>query len=853
MPQRIGRFEVRAVLGAGGMGTVFRAWDPQLEREVALKVPRQHILASSQQIERFLREARASARLRHPHIVPVYDAGFDGQHHYIAAAFIAGRSLAETLSEGRLECRRAAELVRGLAEALAHAHGQGIVHRDVKPANILLDEHHKPYLTDFGLALQQDASRRLTQLGAVLGTPAYMSPEQAGGLPGDVGPACDQYSLGAVLYELLTGQAPFSGPPQMVVLQVLQVAPPAPRQVNPAVPAALEAICLKAMARRPEQRYPTCQELADALGKWLVEAAAGAGQAKQATAQLPIQSARPPSGGMRKVKATGQPRRGTGPAPKQLKPRPGGNRWALAAAVAVLGLSTLALVLLLPNWLSSPRMDRPESTQTNLASSSEKEKRENPQTPPAPSPKEEKPKSTEVSPPKDPPGEKTSNKDDKPAKKVGQTRRIERWGDFFDRDGDCTVRTDQEGVTITVPGKPHVLGPGMGNTPRVLREVSGDFTATVLAVGPFQPGTIEDSTLRPDWTAMHIAGLVLWVNDSTFVRVQCGVRYVVKKARAEPFAEFMPTVNGSLVQSTDVVLDDAPPLLKLERRGDHVFGAWKQGNGNWTSQASVQIPGLPEKTRVGLFAISTSRRELKARLEGFQVKAGPAEKPGLPPPPPRKPGPQIQGWGEFFDPDGDCKYRLQGGKLMITVPGKGHDLMAEVGRMNAPAVMRNVSGDFIVTVTASGPLHPGPLSSLRDRPPYQAAGLFLYVGHDTYIRLERASMFQGGKDDRRASFHVRGGGQLLHLKAIALNDQPATLRLSRRAGRVWGDVSLDGAAWTSLGSAVVALPDRVAIGVAAVNTSMAPLHAWLEAFQITSLPAGEAGKGPGPPGPGPNP
>ena len=269
LPARIGRFVIKEKLGAGAFGAVYRAHDPQLGREVALKVPHPGALSEPRLVERFLREGRAAAGLHHPHIVPVFDAGQDGPHHYLAAAFIPGRSLAHEVAAGPLEFRRAAELVRQLAEAVAYAHGQGIVHRDIKPANVLLDEQGETHLADFGLAHRADEGGELTREGAVMGTPAYMAPEQAEGQKGKPLPASDQYSLGAVLYELLTGEAPFSGPPAIVLYNVIHQEPEPPRKLNPDTPPELEAVCLKAMAKRPEQRYTDCGELADDLRHWL--------------------------------------------------------------------------------------------------------------------------------------------------------------------------------------------------------------------------------------------------------------------------------------------------------------------------------------------------------------------------------------------------------------------------------------------------------------------------------------------------------------------------------------------------------------------------------------------------------
>lgn len=271
-PKRLGRFELLKLLGQGGCGKVFKARDPQLDRTVALKVPLKEVLQSDEERERFLREARAAAAIQHPNICPVYEVCQEGPQHYIVMAFIEGKSLAEVLKERKtpMPAKQAALLVRKLALTLAVAHERGVIHRDLKPANIMVDrERQDLIIMDFGLArriTQGDA--RLTADGAVMGTPAYMPPEQAAGKIDALGPACDIYALGVILYELITGRLPFEGPAMAVLSQVLTQPPPAPSSVRGGVDPALEKICLRAMAKEPGQRYPSMKALAEALGDY---------------------------------------------------------------------------------------------------------------------------------------------------------------------------------------------------------------------------------------------------------------------------------------------------------------------------------------------------------------------------------------------------------------------------------------------------------------------------------------------------------------------------------------------------------------------------------------------------------
>ena len=266
---QIAHFQLEEKLGAGGMGEVWRAWDSRLKRTVAIKIPRNCNL-DERGLERFLHEGRAVARLKHPHIVPVYEVGRDGRLAYIVSDYIAGQSLQQRLDGQIVQPLQAAELCRQLAEALHHAHQQGVIHRDLKPANVLLSADGAPHVVDFGIAKWMDDAQQATLDGHAVGTPAYMSPEQARGDSAHVDLRADVYALGAVLYRMLTGKLPIeAATPEALMRAVVDEVPAPPRSIRREIPRDLETICLKAIEKEPARRYSTAAEMAADLGRFM--------------------------------------------------------------------------------------------------------------------------------------------------------------------------------------------------------------------------------------------------------------------------------------------------------------------------------------------------------------------------------------------------------------------------------------------------------------------------------------------------------------------------------------------------------------------------------------------------------
>jgi serine/threonine-protein kinase len=270
LPESFGDYEVIDEVGRGGMGVVYRARQESLDRTVALKVLLKGEMASSSDVARFRIEAESAAQLDHPNIVSVYEVGEQESRPYFTMRFVEGETLSKRLQMGPLSSREAAELLLPICRGIQYAHERGVLHRDLKPSNIIIDSEGTPYVTDFGLARRLESDVNLTHSGAILGTPGYMSPEQAAGTRGTVGPTSDIYGLGAVLYHSLTGRPPFSAPtPVDTVLAVLEQDPVPLRLLNPKVDADLEMVVMKCLQKPQDLRFQTAADLADDLQAYL--------------------------------------------------------------------------------------------------------------------------------------------------------------------------------------------------------------------------------------------------------------------------------------------------------------------------------------------------------------------------------------------------------------------------------------------------------------------------------------------------------------------------------------------------------------------------------------------------------
>jgi serine/threonine protein kinase len=352
-----GRYRIVRTLGQGGMGSVYLAHDSQLDRQVALKVPHLSDRDGPEVLERFYREARAAAALDHPNLCPVFDVGQVDGSPYLTMAYVEGRPLSMLIGrQTDWPQRQVAAVVRKLANALQEAHDRGVVHRDLKPANILVSRRKELVVVDFGLARRDGAGdARLTRSGVILGTPAYMAPEQVAGEMDAVGPCSDIYALGVILYELLAGRPPFEGPVALVLGQVMVAEPEPPSRTRPDVDPRLESACLKALAKKPADRFGSMTDFAAAMTEYLRGGdSSGTSRVEMPTPDVTV--APQPTGGeslvghfferlisrKSEVSLAGSPEAKPSAVPPPTRPR---RRWPVAAGAAALLCLLLGVIL----------------------------------------------------------------------------------------------------------------------------------------------------------------------------------------------------------------------------------------------------------------------------------------------------------------------------------------------------------------------------------------------------------------------------------------------------------------------------------------------------------------------------
>ncbi len=292
--KQLGPYQIVAPLGEGGMAAVFRAYQPGMERYVALKVLPRQLAEDPEFSARFQREARLLAQLQHPHILPVFDFGQAEGYSFIVMPFVPSGTLTDSMQGQPLPLPRVRQVISQVGDALNYAHGRGLVHRDVKPSNVLMDESGNCLLTDFGLARMVEGSVNLTATGTIMGTPAYMSPEQGAGQTIDS--RSDIYSLGIILYEMATGRVPYKAETPIAVVFMHVSGPlPLPRSLNPALPEAVERVILKALAKNPDERYQTAEDMVEALKRAIPEATTVKGKAEPRSTAKPQRAPRAPS------------------------------------------------------------------------------------------------------------------------------------------------------------------------------------------------------------------------------------------------------------------------------------------------------------------------------------------------------------------------------------------------------------------------------------------------------------------------------------------------------------------------------------------------------------------------------
>ncbi|WP_165230532.1 protein kinase domain-containing protein [Aquisphaera insulae] len=654
-------YRVKRPIGEGATSLVFLAEDTHLARPVALKVIRPELADGPEVRERFVREAQALAAIRHDHIVTIYQVGRDGGVLFLAMECLRGVSLQGWLERGR---KPSTELIlrlgREIASGLAAAHREGLVHRDIKPANIWLEAPSgRVKILDFGMARsERDAS--ITHAGTVMGTPAYMAPEQARGEA--AGPGSDLFSLGCVLYRLCVGKQPFEGGSILAVLSALASETPRTlREIEPDVNPALDDLVMRLLAKDPSARPASAQAVVEAIK----------------AIELGIQAERQT---MKPSDVSHQPADGMAPAPVDVttgssqdglrrEPRP---KCAVRTMAGVLAATVAAGAIFiarqrqvtLPAVNPAPAViafdaarsrgeettsalpqidhDRPNS---DVALTTVPGKDAKPlagraglaailEANPGASRQEASTRPLEDRPPgaEWPPRQRIGHEDALlppsspmpfPPATVAMPSRDD-WGPPIDPDGDCTFEVDDTGheIRIAVPGTPHVLSAELGrrNAPRLLRPMRGDFDVIVNVTGVSNPS--GRATMK-EYAPYHGAGILLWQDEGNYLRLEIAAD--IHRGKPRSYANFELRKGGSLAVSRGLEIRNGSTRLRLERRGTEVRAAFGPDGVFWTWFSPMAVD-FDDELRVGIVAINSATKPLNVGLEVLSIAGkGPAD------------------------------------------------------------------------------------------------------------------------------------------------------------------------------------------------------------------------------------
>ena len=628
-------YRVVRPIGEGGMGLVFQAVDTHLLRPVALKVIRPELADVQGAKDRFLREARAAAAIKHDHIVTIYQVGQQREVAFLAMEFLQGVSLQRWLERGKSpSIDLALRIGREVASGLAAAHRIGLIHRDIKPGNIWLEAPNgRAKILDFGHARAIREDVEITHAGTILGTPAYMAPEQARGEPADA--SSDLFSLGCVLYRLLTGRLPFEGRTILAVLTALATeTPPSPRTLNPATPQALDDLVMRLLSKTPADRPASAQAVVEAIRGIERQLAADRQSAELSPVPLSLIEVAP--------ETLDSARERSGPSRIGGLRRGRGVVWAIVATTLTLVVVGAALIARTtsskaPGSISIPRAK--EGVAPSPAPPA-------PIPPPAPPAKEVEPKQApadiarpEPVAPKPEPPVTPKPEPKKPAVPVDTTPPIGPWNLPVDPDGDCTVSLGPApgAASIRVPGTAHLLSVQVElnrvNAPRVLRDVRGDFEVRVRVAGVETPA--GRSTMKA-FQPYHGAGLLIWQDPNNYIRLESATELrlppnVTDFRRAKPFryANFEAWKDGRFVWTKGIPIEDRTTYLRLERVGKVVHASFGPDGVHWTPFPPLDA-ALDDRLQVGLTAISTAQKPLVADFHDFQVIPIPAAPPAKP-------------------------------------------------------------------------------------------------------------------------------------------------------------------------------------------------------------------------------